>query len=193
MPIPVSYMGTKKQLAPRVRDLVKNGKPGPVLDVFSGMCAVAYEVSEDRQVWTNDVQHFAHLAGYAHFCSETLPPSRFDSAASMIRVYSDHVIDHIGIASSRVQDEEFALNEKDAVRLSAIYQNWNEACKLRCRDIGSDATLFRDLYAGSYFGLSQAIEIDGIRSAIEIESARRSKIKKTFSTEYALGAFRCGR
>ncbi|WP_413816507.1 DNA adenine methylase, partial [Pigmentiphaga sp.] len=55
MPLPVSYMGTKRQLAAFVSELVERSSPGPMLDVFAGMCAVGSAVAPKRQVWTNDL------------------------------------------------------------------------------------------------------------------------------------------
>lgn len=36
----ISYMGTKRPLAPLVADLASDCQPGPCLDLFAGMCAV---------------------------------------------------------------------------------------------------------------------------------------------------------
>jgi hypothetical protein len=59
MPLNISYMGTKRRLASAVAEVVALAPSGPVLDLFSGMCAVASELTPVRQVWCNDVQRFA--------------------------------------------------------------------------------------------------------------------------------------
>lgn len=161
-------MGTKKALAPVVANIAASSPDGPILDVFSGLCAVAKSVAPYRQTWTNDLQHFAHTVAQAHFCSATKPPARLDTAAIINAHYSQHVAEQEGIASSRIAAEYQALLDEDAANLNRVYSEWDEQGPLdgTFHDSGN-ATLFRDTYAGSYFGLLQCIEIDAIRSSID--------------------------
>src|SRR4051812_13184491 len=73
MSLQVSYMGTKKQLAPVVAQLVAQCPNGPLLDLFSGVCAVGEAVSPTRQVWNNDAQIFASTVAKAFFKSKDAP------------------------------------------------------------------------------------------------------------------------
>jgi len=83
MPLNVSYMGTKRRLASTVSEVISVAPSGPVLDLFSGMCAVASAVGPARQVWCNDVQCFAAAVAAAFFTS-TGGPS--DSRAVVNRI-----------------------------------------------------------------------------------------------------------
>lgn len=168
VPLSVSYMGTKRSLAPIVSSIVKKARPGPFLDAFSGLCAVAKEVAPERQTWTNDCQHFAQTVAEAHFCAQSLPVDRLDAVANLHRRYSEHVKEHTQIANKRISDEHRALDDEDHEGLNAVYAEWLTTDKLEgCPKLKRDATLFRDIYAGSYFGLMQCIEIDALRSAID--------------------------
>jgi adenine-specific DNA-methyltransferase len=163
-------MGTKRQIADTVAEVISRSRPGPLLDVFSGICAVTTAVAPARQVWTNDLQHFACLVSEAFFRSQTSPPSRFDAQAIVGSAYSAHFLAHSRIAADRLTAETAALHARDHNKLIDLegewqsnqkLENWNEAD-------GHDAHLFRDLYAGSYFGLSQSIEIDALHYAINL-------------------------
>jgi adenine-specific DNA-methyltransferase len=59
MGVNISYMGTKRELAPAVADVVAQAKEGVMLDAFSGMCSVGELVAPARQVWNNDAQAFS--------------------------------------------------------------------------------------------------------------------------------------
>jgi hypothetical protein len=66
----LSYMGTKKQTAPAVADVISSAQPGILLDAFAGMCAVGEAVGDRRQLWNNDVQVFASRVAQALFTSK---------------------------------------------------------------------------------------------------------------------------
>jgi adenine-specific DNA-methyltransferase len=134
------------------------------------MCVVASAVAPNRQVWTNDLQHFAEWVSLAHFCSVTLPPSRLDAVACIFKAYSAHVNAHLAIASTQIRQEDTALRDEDRRALDRIYSSWKYAEPLSgwSQSQSKDATLFRDTFSGSYFGMAQAIEIDAIRYAIDL-------------------------
>jgi adenine-specific DNA-methyltransferase len=73
MGVNISYMGTKRQLAPAVAAAIGSAKPGILLDAFSGMCSVGEEVGVTRTVWTNDAQVFASEVGAALFTARHAP------------------------------------------------------------------------------------------------------------------------
>ena len=75
MSVEISYMGTKRRLANVVGGIVRSLPKGPMLDAFSGMCAVAENVGQARQIWTNDVQIFPAILAKALFCSKSEPYS----------------------------------------------------------------------------------------------------------------------
>ena len=65
----ISYMGTKRPLAPLVAELATDCQSGACLDLFSGMCAVGQQLSPKRHIWSNDLQSFASLVAKCQFCS----------------------------------------------------------------------------------------------------------------------------
>ena len=160
-------MGTKRQLAPLVNQMAEASSPGVFLDLFSGVCAVATAIAPSRQVWTNDFQYFAQSIATAHFCSTTSPVSRFDATALLSKAYFDHIRGHLAIAAHRVHAEEAALSSLDSGAVNDVYASWMSLPKLDKWRPEHDATLFRDTFAGAYFGLSQSIEIDAIRYAVD--------------------------
>ncbi len=168
MPLPVSYMGTKRQLAAFVSELVERSSPGPMLDVFAGMCAVGSAVAPKRQVWTNDLQHFAHAVASAHFCSSSPPPSRMDALACTMATYSKHLTANSSAVNSALIAEHQALDAEDSEALRNLYAKWRSGTPVDGNPISYvDKSLFRDTFAGSFFGLSQSIEIDAIRVSID--------------------------
>ena len=173
VPLPVSYMGTKRQLATVVSDMVELSPPGPLLDVFAGMCAVATAVGPRRQVWTNDLQHFAHNVARAHFCAQADPPTRLDAAAITMSHYSQHIVQQGKNCSARIRAEHRALEEGDYEQLGRLYSEWESTLDVSSSQLAVDrpANLFAETFAGSYFGLSQCIEIDAIRSGIDLALA----------------------
>src|SRR5205823_8991910 len=72
--IALSYMGTKHVLAPDIARVIGSARRGPVLDGFSGMCAVGQAIGPTRQVWTNDVQVFASIVAKSLFVFPDHPP-----------------------------------------------------------------------------------------------------------------------
>lgn len=76
----LSYMGTKKQTAPAVADVISSAQPGILLDAFAGMCAVGEAVGDRRQLWNNDVQVFASRVAQALFTSKDLAPAISETA-----------------------------------------------------------------------------------------------------------------
>src|SRR3989304_10568917 len=87
MSINISYMGTKRKIAHHVTDIISNCRPGPLLDLFSGMCAVGSAVGPQRQIWCNDIQRFSVLVAGAFFSSSELPHSSYDTANLSIDLY----------------------------------------------------------------------------------------------------------
>jgi adenine-specific DNA-methyltransferase len=163
MPLGVSYMGTKRHIAPLVADIAASARPGPILDVFSGMCSVASAVAPARQVWTNDLQYFAWNVAEAFFCSPAHPRREFDLLAEILPRLSAHFAELPDYIQAAVASEDRALADDDKPQLATV--------PFRINSSGTQGwakyTLFSKTFAGSYFGLRQAVEIDGLRRAID--------------------------
>lgn len=168
MTIAVSYMGTKRSLAPVVADIISASRGGPLLDVFSGLCSVAECVAPHRQTWTNDLQYFASNVALAHLCSQTDPVSRMEAFALLSKGFSQKVQSRTKLAAKRVTAEMAALRDLDAAKLATEYAEWDAEGPLPGgHGETGEPTLFQDAFAGSYFGLLQSIEIDALRSTID--------------------------
>ena len=167
MGVGISYMGTKRELAVAVADVVAGCKPGPVLDVFSGMCSVAETVAPTRQVWTNDVQVFAYQVAQALFLSSEYP---LRSLAVADR-YHGEFVDTFSKLSPHFQDVLDA--EDEVVGAANIDELRAKRAKLTSAlNSAVDAAkpeqehLFSTQYADTFVGVRQALEIDAIVSAV---------------------------
>ncbi len=75
MTINISYMGTKRQLAPHVAEIIADDRDGPLLDIFSGVSAIGSFIAPARPIWCNDAQLFAFTVAEAFFVATGMPPS----------------------------------------------------------------------------------------------------------------------
>lgn len=159
----ISYMGTKHDLADRVAKVITGCRPGRLLDAFAGMGAVADAHAGKRQIWTNDVQHFAYLAGRCRFTDPAgpLPASRmrelavpfFQQNMDLLKEQNSAAWDATGKMPAASSFEEFerlfTLVADETIAHEEAY-----AC-------------FTATYANAYFSLTQCAEIDSIRCAID--------------------------
>lgn len=182
MPLNVSYMGTKRRLASAVAEVVALSPNGPMLDLFSGMCAVASAVTPNRQIWCNDVQHFAAEVSSAFFTSARRP-----IIESLIEnVYNEYLRNRQALtarfALGKVLEEK-ALNSGDPnliAKADGLAPNVAESRALeKEREILNHSPrkfpyrLFSITFSGAYFGLAQSIEIDSLKYAIDRMHDRR--------------------
>jgi len=148
-----------------------------MLDLFSGMCAVASEVTPVRQIWCNDIQHFAVEVAAAFFTSDEGPKiselllSKLTAAFLRNRESLDTYF-----ASER-SAEKSALRSGDAARIaktdamapnvaaSSIFAGRRALLSRYPRRFPYQ--LFSISFSGAYFGLDQCIEIDSIRFAVD--------------------------
>lgn len=168
MSIGVPYMGTKRQLADVVSRLIAECQKGPFLDIFSGMCSVGTAVAPRRQVWSNDLQHFAHWVAGAYFCSEVARPDPMLLAEQVLSRFCDHknkLMDKFKYISC---EEQRFIEKKDTNSLSYFFEKsiirGNEV------DINSEIKeydLFTSRFGGTYFSTVQSMEIDSIRSSLD--------------------------
>jgi adenine-specific DNA-methyltransferase len=136
---PTPYMGTKRTLAPMVRDVVESLPDGPMLDVFAGMGAVAEALSSERAVWLNDIQHYA--ASFAR--------ARFQSVGPQLSIHD--AIDLLSVsynANYRVLAQQFARElrlEDEMIQNDRITQvsDWRKTRTSVHAQPGSRAVLTR--------------------------------------------------
>jgi adenine-specific DNA-methyltransferase len=173
----ITYMGTKRALAPAVADVIKSAQPGTLLDCFSGMCSVGEAVGEARQIWNNDKQIFASKVAEALFLSRKPPPSPLTCAD----IHYEGFVAQRGILDRAFQNSvvceeallkasSFTALESGLSRLRSALEADTSNCRLR------SPHLFVSTYGNTYFGVRQSIDADAIIAAI------RSARKKTRSS-----------
>ncbi|AJA09876.1 hypothetical protein SKP52_14970 [Sphingopyxis fribergensis] len=159
----ISYMGTKHDLADRVAEVIASCRPGRLLDAFAGMGAVADAHAGRRQVWTNDVQHFAYLAGRCRFTDPhgPLPASRMRELVAPIYQQNMRLL--------KEQNEKiWTLAEKlpGAATFEEFEFVFDRVSQENLMHEGAYGC-FTATYANAYFSLPQCAEIDSVRCAID--------------------------
>ena len=177
MPLSIGYMGTKKQIAPRVAEVAALAPAGPFLDLFSGMCAVATVAAPKRQVWCNDVQEFAACVATAFFTSQKspLPPN------IAIELVGEAFEQNKRELTSRFERELYleraswlggesqiiAITEEYLPNCARSEEFDRERELLNRNPFTFPYRLFSITFAGGYFSLQQCIEIDSLRYAAD--------------------------
>ena len=159
----ISYMGTKHELADRVAEVIAGCRPGRLLDAFAGMGAVADAHAGERQVWTNDVQHFAYLAGRCRFTDPAgpLPASRMRELAAPIFQQNMDLLK---------QQNCLAWEATDKMLAASVFAEFNSLFEFVAGETVAHEgayACFTASYANGYFSLTQCAEIDSIRCALD--------------------------
>ncbi|ACK51114.1 Adenine-specific DNA methylase-like protein [Methylocella silvestris BL2] len=161
-------MGTKRQLAEVVSRLISDCRHGAFLDAFSGMCSVGTAVAPSRQVWSNDLQHFAAYVASAQFCSKVTHPDSSSLAETCHSFFSENRRRLRFLHEEKLQREDVALKARGTRRLAALFEEAILAANGPCASHGSPShDLFARRFAGTYWSLRQAIDIDSIRFALD--------------------------
>ena len=172
----IPYMGTKRDIAPKVADVICAAQSGIVLDAFSGMCAIGQSVGTRRPVWNNDIQTFpSHVAG-ALFTSELTAPSQEKVIGAISGFYQENIQELSRRFSRRLNEENEYLAIGNLTTAAAYYKSaehiGNSQTLSAIREQLSEQPqlfpycLFTITFSDGYFGFSQSIEIDSIRYAI---------------------------
>lgn len=171
-----SYMGTKRQIAPVVADVIAGTQPGPVIDVFSGMCAVGEAIGSIRQVWNNDIQKFCACVAECLFRSEGVVPSPDQAERILFTPFEKNR----RILMRRFEQElshEHRCLQTGSHQLILLYQRTQSPSRMRgyqrlerhersLKPQRFPYCLFSLTYADTYFGLRQCAEIDSLVYAI---------------------------
>jgi adenine-specific DNA-methyltransferase len=171
----IRYMGNKLSLSQDVAEVIsRTDVRRPLIDLFAGMCSVAGSVSgSGRQVWVNDVQHYASLVGHCLLKSQDTPPAREKALQALMPGYRQNLTELRARFNDQLQEEREAL-KKDSPNL------YKERQAAWCH-VGNDDSLAREAeqlrygkklnpyrlavltFAWGYFGLRQSVEIDSLR------------------------------
>jgi adenine-specific DNA-methyltransferase len=170
------YMGTKRALAPRVRDAVASlEKRGQVADLFSGMGSVATSMASTAPVLTNDALAFTTTFARARFLlGERVPAHQMarDLFPDFCVAY-DRLRDDFSLRMSRERTAlAFGRGELADFMNTAPHagnSDWYRRNARRAADSGSVeryrlAVLY---FSAGYFSTTQAAELDALRYAID--------------------------
>ncbi|MEQ8306647.1 MAG: DNA adenine methylase [Hoeflea sp.] len=163
-------MGTKRQLAPKIGSIIRDRSTGPFLDVFSGLGTVAGQLANDRAVWLNDVSAFGATVANALYVKNECEHCNFGDKI-FYKNYETHCR-RLKARFQRIYDLEcYLLSEGNLEIIEALqsempyYKANNELHDSWLNKY--DYNLFSIGYSGTYFSLSQCIQIDSIRYAID--------------------------
>jgi adenine-specific DNA-methyltransferase len=176
------YMGTKQALAPTVAELAQLRPEGPFLDAFAGMCSVASHVQTDRPVWTNDLQCFAVTAAKSMLCDGFDEFIGFEPFDACFREHFQRLSNRFRKA---LREERLLLASRSVDEFNRRFhalENFLDRRSLRQFD------LFSTIYANTYMGLEQAIEIDSLvysLSRTKLDSSITGLVRRRFL--FALG------
>jgi adenine-specific DNA-methyltransferase len=173
MGVGITYMGTKRDLAPAVADVIGQAKAGTLLDAFAGMCSVAEAVGPARQIWTNDIQRFAAEIGAALFTSRDEPMSSIATSNLHFDFFSEQRARLENVFAPSLSMEDDMLQCNNFSQFSSINAKLNRSlCRAAALTKGRSFSLFTRTYSNTYFGVRQAIEIDAIVKAIRTSKHR---------------------
>lgn len=171
------YMGTKRDLAHRVRHLVTELRPkGLVVDLFSGMGCVAEGLAGIRSVVTNDSLTFTGALARARFIGADRTLTGRDAIERLKPLYREHLAQLTSTHRDRLRTEQAAL-DGDRLSLDSYFQsaehvanNVGMAERARIASAATDEErycLATYYFSAGYFSLRQAIELDALRYAID--------------------------
>lgn len=177
MPLNVSYMGTKRKMATRVARIVGTRNHGPMLDLFAGMSSVSTAIGQTRPVWCNDVQNFASSVAKAFFTSPPLSLDSENAATLVLPLFRENSDKLRSRFTHELDQEKRALELSDVSKIRSLENCMpnvavDEDLKLERSVLAHRPTLapyrlFTITFSGGYFSLTQSIEIDSIRFAID--------------------------
>lgn len=168
-------MGTKRQLAGSVREIIDGLEPdGQVVDLFAGMGSVAAALAPRWPVTTNDALSFTGAFSRARFKRR----ARVDVQAVLKRIRGSYKTARAAMWSRyerRLRSEALSLQTDDKLRRyisGATHVGNSPACErlalAASKAKGLDRYQLVSLYfSGGYFSLKQATQLDALRCAID--------------------------
>jgi adenine-specific DNA-methyltransferase len=178
--MPVRYMGTKRALAPLVREMVVDlGTDGRVADLFSGMGSVASSLSPRYPVLTNDTLTFTSAFARARFLNGTRPsattlresllPAFLSARKSLRHRFAERLATERALYDAKDYRLREYVESADHAGTSALLRK--EADQARALRRRADYCLTTLYFSAGYFSTSQAIDFDALRYAIDANSS----------------------
>lgn len=173
----LNYQGGKNNIIDFIVDSVNslNLNDGKILDVFSGSGAVSAALLDSYDVISNDAETYASIISKS--LSTAYLIQNIDIKVFVKKVddfYQDIIKDEF--LEPVLIKEKLYLDNKDVDNVIELYEKfetvWNSSKKFNPSSMreAKRYNLFTRYYAGTYFGIRQAVEIDAIIKAIHSES-----------------------
>ena len=183
---PIQYLGSKIRIVDTiVKECQKLYTPeNYVLDLFSGSSIVAQSLyNNGMNVIANDAMSFSSDIAACMLNQDRKKCSISNVEAFVSGMVSLHTLPQNFMEfSSLIDKERQLLDKKDLLGLKVLYDNLSQVGSDRQASLQVDYIrkhagcsainnypLFANYYAGTYFGIRQALEIDVLRNAIETE------------------------
>ena len=177
MTLDFTYMGTKRQIAGQLAEVIARAPEGPLLDAFAGMSAVGTAVAPKRPVWCNDVQHFACSVARSYFTARSRPELSPEALSECQNLFEKNRSVLRRSFASALAQERRAYDSADLDQICLVSNHLTtrsqSARVVRTRtafQLGqrhAPYCLFSLTYAGGYIGLEQATEMDSLRFALD--------------------------
>jgi adenine-specific DNA-methyltransferase len=177
-------MGTKRSLAPVVRQLVKDLEPtGSTLDLFAGMGSVTHELRRVSPVVVNDALDFVGAFSRARFTSGQRSDVK-DVAAELFGIYEPVVRALRSRFAGRIAREDNAIKgtRQDLQEYMAAAPHAGSSARIRklakaARGLTEQShysmtTLY---FSASYFSTRQTVALDALRYAIDTVDSRHQR------------------
>lgn len=168
----LNYQGNKASLMPFIKTVLSEyANPGDVVfDIFSGSGSVSVGLNSEYSIIANDAELYASIIADA---SLNVPneQSVFDIVKRADEWYQDIKAISNGML---LRQEQYFLKLSDTDNLNLLYDKlptvWNNQLTVKVLRDKAEYNLFQSYYAGTYFGIKQAFEIDQIIKRIQKES-----------------------
>ena len=186
MPVSIKYMGSKRSLAHTIAAKISAEHPrAAVLDVFAGMCAVGTELAPRHALFTNDLHSFAGSVADALFVSRSTPGgAESKQRLDFLRAFKRNQKSLCDALAWRLARERGALRAVRDRGNWKKFRSWSElelartvpvnvpglptASEYHKRATRFPYCLTSSYFAGAYFGLKQAIDLNSLRYAIDM-------------------------
>ena len=166
LPYPMQYMGSKTRISEWILNASEHATKDrrTFIDLMAGTGAVSFAAqARGFRIVANDIQPYAAAVLKATFISDRSNIQHVLSALTSGLVLDEH------IKRSKASLPKLIQDEKDALRRAIKDGDWQEYRRFVQENTGNPALitrnydLFLNYYANTYFGISQAIEIDALR------------------------------
>jgi len=175
------YMGTKRHMVQYVHDaILSSSTRGRVVDLFTGTGTVAESLVGQRSVVTNDAFAFIGAISRARFTGAKHKSTVANVASRLLPAFQKATHYFSSYYEEKLAAEDAALkgNPSDLnayfSQASHVANSSQERKAARAASVASDINHYQlaCLYFSSgYFSLSQAIEIDALRYAIDSDAS----------------------